>query len=85
MRWIHVPVAALRSAITSVVSTCRLGLQDRVYKCECCGFVLDRDRNSAINMLIGAGFIPGSIGTLSRSDAAVHGRAVPAKAKIPRP
>lgn len=23
----------------------RLGLQDRVYKCECCGFVLDRDRN----------------------------------------
>lgn len=62
----------------------RLGLQDRVYKCECCGFVLDRDRNSAINMLIGAGFIPGPIGTLSRSDAAVHGRAVPTKAKIPR-
>lgn len=62
----------------------RLGLQDRVYKCECCGFVLDRDRNSAINMLIGAGFIPGPIGTLSRSDAAVHGRAVPARAKIPR-
>lgn len=63
----------------------RLGLQDRVYKCECCGFVLDRDRNSAINMLIGAGFIPGPIGTLSRSGAAVHGRAVPTKAKIPRP
>lgn len=63
----------------------RLGLQDRVYKCECCGFVLDRDRNSAINMLIGAGFIPGPIGTLSRCDAAVHGRAVPTKAKIPRP
>ena len=62
----------------------RLGLQDRVYKCECCGFVLDRDRNSAINMLIGAGFIPGPIGTLSRSDAAAHGRAVPEKAKIPR-
>lgn len=62
----------------------RLGLQDRVYKCECCGFVLDRDRNSAINMLIGAGFIPGPIGTLSRSGAAVHGRAVPTKAKIPR-
>lgn len=63
----------------------RLGLQDRVYKCECCGFVLDRDRNSAINMLIGAGFIPGPIGTLSRSDAAAHDRAVPTKAKIPRP
>ena len=63
----------------------RLGLQDRVYKCECCGFVLDRDRNSAINMLIGAGFIPGPIGTLSRSDAAVHCCAVPEKAKIPRP
>lgn len=63
----------------------RLGLQDRVYKCERCGFVLDRDRNSAINMLIGAGFIPGPIGTLSRCDAAVHGRAVPTKAKIPRP
>ena len=63
----------------------RLGLQDRVYKCECCGFALDRDRNSAINMLIGAGFIPGPIGTLSRSDAAAHGRAVPEKAKIPRP
>lgn len=62
----------------------RLGLQDRVYKCEHCGFVLDRDRNSAINMLIGAGFIPGPIGTLSRSDAAVHGCAVPARAKIPR-
>lgn len=62
----------------------RLGSQDRVYKCECCGFVLDRDRNSAINMLIGAGFIPGPIGTLSRSDAAAHGRAVPEKAKIPR-
>lgn len=62
----------------------RLSLQDRVYKCECCGFVLDRDRNSAINMLIGAGFIPGPIGTLSRSDAAAHGRAVPTKAKIPR-
>lgn len=62
----------------------RLGLQDRVYKCERCGFVLDRDRNSAINMLIGAGFIPGPIGTLSRSDAAVHGCAVPARAKIPR-
>lgn len=62
----------------------RLGLQDRVYKCEHCGFVLDRDRNSAINMLIGAGFIPGPIGTLSRSGAAVHGRAVPTKAKIPR-
>lgn len=63
----------------------RLGLQDRVYKCERCGFVLDRDRNSAINMLIGAGFIPGPIGTLSRSGAAAHGRAVPAKTKIPRP
>ena len=63
----------------------RLGLQDRVYKCECCGFVLDRDRNSAINMLIGAGFIPGPIGTLSRSDAAVHCCAVFMKAKIPRP
>ena len=63
----------------------RLGLQDRVYKCECCGFVLDRDRNSAINMLIGAGFIPGPIGTLSRSDAAVHCCAVFTKAKIPRP
>lgn len=63
----------------------RLSLQDRVYKCECCGFVLDRDRNSAINMLIGAGFIPGPIGTLSRSDAAAHDRAVPTKAKIPRP
>lgn len=63
----------------------RLGLQDRVYKCEHCGFVLDRDRNSAINMLIGAGFIPGPIGTLSRSDAAVHGRAVPEKVKIPQP
>lgn len=62
----------------------RLGLQDRVYKCECCGFVLDRDRNSAINMLIGAGFIPGPIGTLSRSDAAAHDRAVPEKAKISR-
>lgn len=62
----------------------RLGLQDRVYKCEHCGFVLDRDRNSAINMLIGAGFIPGSIGTLSRSDAAVHGRAVPARARVLR-
>lgn len=63
----------------------RLGLQDRVYRCEHCGFVLDRDRNSAINMLIGAGFIPGPIGTLSRSGAAAHGRAVFMKAKIPRP
>lgn len=62
----------------------RLSLQDRVYKCECCGFVLDRDRNSAINMLIGAGFIPGPIGTLSRSGAAAHGRAVPTRAKISR-
>lgn len=61
----------------------RLGLQDRVYKCECCGFVLDRDRNSAINMLIGAGFIPGPIGTLSRSGAAAHGRAVPHKGQNP--
>lgn len=61
----------------------RLGLQDRVYKCECCGFVLDRDKNSAINMLIGAGFIPGPIGTLSRSDAAVHCCAVFMKAKTP--
>ena len=37
----------------------RLNLQERVYKCERCGLMLDRDRNSAINMLIGAGFIPG--------------------------
>lgn len=62
----------------------RLGLQDRVYRCERCGLVLDRDRNSAVNMLIGAGFIPGPMGTSSRGDAAVHGRAVPEKGGIPR-
>lgn len=35
----------------------RLNLQERVYKCERCGLMLDRDRNSAINMLIGAGLV----------------------------
>ena len=40
----------------------RLNLQERVYKRERCGLMLDRDRNSAINMLIGAGFIPGPMG-----------------------
>ena len=62
----------------------RLGSQDRVYRCERCGLVLDRDGDSAVNMLIGAGFIPGPMGTSSRGDAAVHGRAVPEKGGIPR-
>ena len=55
----------------------RLNLQERVYKCERCGLMLDRDRNSAINMLIGAGFIPGPMGTLRRSSAAARDCAVP--------
>lgn len=59
----------------------RLSLQERVYKCERCGLVLDRDRNSAINMLIGAGFIPGPMGTLRRSSAAARDCAVPERSK----
>lgn len=59
----------------------RLNLQERVYKCERCGLMLDRDRNSAINMLIGAGFIPGPIGTLSRSNAAARDCAVPERSE----
>lgn len=59
----------------------RLNLQERVYKCERCGLMLDRDRNSAINMLIGAGFIPGPMGTLSRSNAAARDCAVPERSE----
>ena len=28
----------------------KLGLGERVYKCECCGFEIDRDVNAAINI-----------------------------------
>ena len=28
----------------------KLGLRERTYHCECCGLVLDRDRNAAINL-----------------------------------
>lgn len=59
----------------------RLNLQERVYKCERCGLMLDRDRNSAINMLIGAGFIPGPMGTLRRSSAAARDCAVPERSE----
>lgn len=59
----------------------RLNLQERVYKCERCGLMLDRDRNSAINMLIGAGFIPGPMGTLRRSNAAARDCAVPERSE----
>ena len=62
----------------------RLGSRDSVYRCERCGLVLDRDGNSAVNMLIGAGSIPRPMGTSSRGDAAVHGRAVPEKGGISR-
>ena len=59
----------------------RLNLQERVYKCERCGLMLDRDRNSAINMLIGAGFVPGPMGTLRRSSAAARDCAVPERSE----
>lgn len=59
----------------------RLNLQERVYKCERCGLMLDRDRNSAINMLIGAGFIPGPMRTLRRSNAAARNCAVPERSE----
>ena len=59
----------------------RLNLQGRAYKCGRCGLMLDRGRNSAINMLIGAGFIPGPIGALSRSDAAARDCAVPERSE----
>lgn len=35
-----------------------LTLDDRTYKCESCGMIMDRDKNSALNMLKRAGFNP---------------------------
>ncbi len=29
---------------------CKLSLSEREFQCECCGMVLDRDKNAAINL-----------------------------------
>ena len=28
----------------------KLGLAERTFECDCCGFIIDRDRNASINL-----------------------------------
>ena len=61
-----------------------IGLKVRVYHCQHCGMMRDRDKNAAINMLIRAGLVPEAHETIRRSPNAVSEAHVPSKLRIPR-
>ena len=60
----------------------KLPLSERVYRCDGCGLVMDRDLNAAVNILV-AGSAPETInahgGTVRRNDLYGHATQVPVK------
>lgn len=60
-----------------------LKLADRTYLCDHCGMRRDRDKNSARNMLIGAGLVPGADGAISRRPAVTPETQTSPKLRIP--
>lgn len=60
----------------------KLSLSERIYKCESCGLVMDRDLNAAININV-AGSAPETVnahgGTVRRNDLSGHATQVPLK------
>ena len=60
----------------------KLSLAERVYRCEHCGLVIDRDLNAAINIMV-AGSAPETVnahgGTVRRSDPLGRATLVPVK------
>ena len=61
-----------------------IGLGERTYRCGHCGMVCDRDRNAAVNMLIGAGLVPGVNEAVSRQPDAVPEAHPSTRLRIPR-
>lgn len=61
-----------------------LGLDDRIYRCNHCGMMRDRDKNAARNMLIGAGLVPGTDEAISRHPDAMPETQAPPRFRIPR-
>ena len=65
----------------------KLSLAERVYKCDGCGLVMDRDLNAAINILV-AGSAPETInargGDISRADT-TSGNANPTETRTKQP
>ena len=60
----------------------KLSLNERIYRCEHCGLVIDRDLNAAINIMV-AGSAPETVnahgGTVRRSDPSGRATLVPVK------
>lgn len=54
----------------------RLPLGERTYACESCGMVKPRDKNSAIVMVVRAGFVPADVEDVSPEPAAAREPAV---------
>lgn len=61
-----------------------LTLDDRTYKCESCGMIMDRDKNSALNMLKRAGFNPRIPENVRRDKAAEPDAQLSHGSRIPR-
>ena len=66
----------------------KLSLNERVYRCDGCGLVMDRDLNAAVNILV-AGSAPETInargGDISRADITVSGNANPSETRTKQP
>ncbi len=61
-----------------------ISLGERTYRCGHCGMVYDRDKNAAVNILIGAGLVPGANEGVSRQPGAVPEAHPPTRLRIPR-
>ena len=61
----------------------RLSLSERTFRCEACGFIADRDRNAASNMLVRAGFHPADADAVRRPALRKRKRTL-AESGIPR-
>ena len=65
----------------------KLSLAERVYRCDCCGLVMDRDLNAAVNILV-AGSAPETLnahrGTVRRNDLYGHATQDPLKCEPSR-
>ena len=66
----------------------KLSLNERVYRCDGCGLVMDRDLNAAVNILV-AGSAPETLnahgGDISRADITVSGNANPSETRTKQP
>lgn len=66
----------------------KLSLNERVYRCDGCGLVMDRDLNAAVNILV-AGSAPETLnargGDTRRADTTVSGNADPTETRTKQP